>query len=341
MRAAYVGTLTPGSTSRMRAEWLRRLTPGWKWEWLDTDALVLGTSRMSQSLAYRVQRGPAVTAINDAVRTWFTDRSFDLTWVDKGVFLAPPAVSAMRRKSRRMIHYTPDTAFFANKSRYFTETVSQYDVVVTTKSFEAGLYAERGALKSLFVTTQGYDPEIHFPRRENSQRTKCVAFVGLAEPSREILIAALVENGIDVRLAGAGWETLVRRLRASPQFTFEGRSLFGEAYATLYSECWVGLGLLSKRFPELHTTRTFEIPACGAVLATERNEETVKFFSDGEALFFRNAVDLAERLTKEFEREDSAGLEQIAARGRARVITDARDYPAVLSRVLQDPRARP
>jgi spore maturation protein CgeB len=340
MRAAYVGTLTPGSTSRMRAEWLRRLTPEWEWEWLDTDALVLRTSRISQSLAYRFQRGPAVAAINNTVREWFADRAFDLTWVDKGVFLAPPSVMEMRHKSRRLIHYTPDTAFFANKSRYFNETVPQYDVVVTTKSFEAGLYAERGVAKSLLVTTQGFDPEVHFPRRDNLERKRSVAFVGLAEPSREKMIAALIESGIHVRLAGADWDDFVSRFGATALLTFEGASLYGTAYATLYSECWVGLGLLSKRFPELHTTRTFEIPACGAVLATERNEETAQFFTDGEALFFDGAEDLVERLTKEFEREDSLTLEQIATRGRARVISDSRDYPAILSRVLQDLRAR-
>jgi spore maturation protein CgeB len=98
---------------------------------------------------------------------------------------------------------------------------------------------------------------------------------------------------------------------------------------------------LSKRFPELHTTRTFEIPACGAVLATERNAETARFFSDAEAMFFDGPEDLADRLTTEFARADSTAMEQLAVRGRARVISDARDYPAILSRVLQDPRARP
>jgi hypothetical protein len=325
----------------MRAEWLRRLTPDWEWEWMDTDALVLGTSRISQSLAYRVQRGPAVAAINSAVTKWFADRSFDLTWVDKAIFLQPSSVMEMRRKSRRLIHYTPDTAFFANRSRYFNETVSRYDVVVTTKSFEAELYARRGAAESLLVTTQGFDPEVHFPRRDNERRTMSVACVGVAEPSREKMIAALLERGIPVRLAGAGWSEFARRFATTPLLTFEGASLYGDAYAALYSECWVGLGLLSKRFPELHTTRTFEIPACGAILATERNAETATFFSDAEAMFFDGPTDLADRLTTAFAHADSTAMEQIAARGRARVINDARDYPAILSRVLQDPRARP
>ena len=40
---------------------------------------------------------------------------------------------------------------------------------------------------------------------------------------------------------------------------------------------WPG-GLLAKWVPELHTTRTFEIPACGTALVTERNSETALVF---------------------------------------------------------------
>ncbi len=155
------------------------------------------------------------------------------------------------------------------------------------------------------------------------------------------MLAALIDRGIQVRLAGAGWESFVRRFSSNPLFRYDGVSLFGDEYAQLYSECWVGLGLLSKRFPELHTTRTFEIPACGAVLATERNSETTKFFSPGEALFFNEAADLAERLRHEFQQPDEASLERIATSGRERVLRDEKDYPSILSRVLQDPRARP
>lgn len=39
-------------------------------------------------------------------------------------------------------------------------------------------------------------------------------------------------------------------------------------------------GALSRRFPERHTTRTFEIPACGTVLITEWNEEISVFLGE-------------------------------------------------------------
>jgi len=340
MRAAYVGILTPGSTSRMRAEWLRKLTPDWHWEWLDTDVPLMGTQRISQSLAYRYQIGPAVDAINRAISEWIRDRSLDLAWVDKAMFLRSSTMKDLRARSRRLIHFTPDTAFHANKSRHFNATISMFDLLVTTKSFETDTYEKRGALGRVCLTTQGFDPEVHYPRNDAGARANEVAFVGLAEPSRERVVTQLLDSKIHVRLAGAGWRSYVRRRAYDPHLHFEGDALFGDSYAALLSGCWIGLGLLSKRFPELHTTRTFEIPACGGVLATERNSETTRFFGETEALFFDDATRLCEDIHSLFDSANNAALALIAESGRERVLNDQRDYPSILSRVLNDPRAR-
>ena len=109
--------------------------------------------------------------------------------------------------------------------------------------------------------------------------------------------------------------------------------MFGEAYGRVLSGAWVGLGSMSKRFPEMHTTRTFEIPASGAVLATERSEETGAFFGEDEVLFYRDHRELAERVRELFERPEV--MERLAAKGMERVRRDGRDYPAVLRGVLR------
>jgi spore maturation protein CgeB len=340
MKAAYVGILTPGSTSRMRAEWLRKLTPDWQWDWLDTDVPLTNTARVAQSLAYRFQIGPAVDAINASVSRWIGDRSLDLAWIDKAVFLRPSTMRALRTRSTRLIHFTPDTAFHANKSRHFNATLGSFDLLVTTKSFEVAEYDRRGARDKVFLTTQGFDPLVHYPRQETGERSHEVAFVGLAEPSREEFVANILDKGISVRLAGAGWQSFVRARQDDSLLHFEGDALFGDSYSELLSKCWIGLGLLSKRFPELHTTRTFEIPACGAVLATERNSETTKFFDDDEALFFDDVSDVAEKAGRLFASSTDTELAGIAAKGRARVLKDRRDYPSILSGILADPRVR-
>ena len=237
-----------------------------------------------------------------------------------------------------MVHFTPDTAFHANRSRNFAATLDSFDILVTTKSFEVEEYRRRLDRDTVHLTTQGFDPRVHYPRFESSQPAKEVAFIGLAEPAREALISTLLEHSIRVRLAGAGWRSFVRRCSHRSNLRFEGTHLFGDDYARLISRCGVGLGLLSKKFPELHTTRTFEIPACAAVLATERNDETAEFFNEDEVLFFDNPAQLARRIIDLFSDTNASGLMHLASAGRNRVAHDRRDYPSILQRVLEDPR---
>lgn len=341
MKAVYIGTLTPGSTSRMRAEQLRHLNPSVEWEWIDTDAVMLASPRIWQSAAYRLKSGKAVQRINDAVVKAIAKKKFDLAWVDKAIFLRPPTVRRLRQASAFMVHFTPDTAFHAGRSKHFEKTASLYDVLVTTKSFDVPEYLKLVGRDTVHLTTQGFDVDVHFPRNTVPQRRKEVVFVGLAEPDRERCITTLLKHGISVRLAGVGWDGFLKRNAQDDHLKFEGESAFSDRYAELFSHSWIGLGLLTKRFRELHTTRTFEIPACGAVLATEVTSETERFFSPDEAIFFRDYEDLAKRVVELFKPGNEGILASIASGGRRRVHGDGRDYRNILQAALTDPRLEP
>jgi spore maturation protein CgeB len=338
MNAVYIGILEPGSTSRMRAESLRKLTPSLNWEWVDTEPPMRESARPWRTLAFRYQLGKAVDRINSLIVGRIGNTRRDLVWVDKGVFLRPSTLRSVRRLTRRLVHFTPDTAFHANKSRHFESSIGLYDLAVTTKSFEVSEYHRRVGPEKTLLTTQGYDAEVHFPRAGDEKRRREAVFVGLAEPDRERCVGTLLEAGIRVRLAGKGWGRFLRRWREHPHLAFEGEEIFEDAYANLLSTCWVGLGLLSKRFPEMHTTRTFEIPACGAVLATEATLETKRFFRDNEALFFDDYADLAIKLDRLLSAKETGSLSEMATAGRRRAVADHRDYASILATILGDPR---
>lgn len=338
MKAAYIGILEPGSTSRMRALALRDLTPGMEWDWIDTYPPMRDSAPVWRSLAFRYHRGKTVGAINELVAKRVARIRYDLVWIDKGVFLERSTVELVRRAARRLVHYTPDTAFHANRSRHFNASLPLFDLAITTKSFELDEYHRRIGAGRTLVTTQGYDKSVHYPRVPDSARRREAVFVGLAEPAREGCIATLLNCGIPVRLAGHGWGSFVRRRRNQSLLTFEGDEVFGDDYARMLSSAWIGLGLLSKRFPELHTTRTFEIPACGAVLATERNAETRKFLAGDEALFFENSDDLASGVIRLFSEDGTDALAAMGRAGRHRVERDGRDNKSILRTVMADSR---
>lgn len=327
MKVVYVGQYGEGSTSKMRGERLRELLAPDVFQVIDLDAPLRDHSRLARSLGWRFHTGPLVRAVNHFIRDQ-ADGDYDLLWVDKGNFIGPETIRAIR--AARRVHYTPDTAIVYNRSGLFFTSIPLYDYCITTKSFELEGYRRKGARNLLFCT-QGFDPHIHHPYIPFGDKEGTV-FVGLWEEGKERLLARLLEKKIKVTLAGTRWEKFVRRYRNNPLLRYLGTGVFGEEYSRLLSGARVGLGLLSKRFPELHTTRTIEIPACCTAMAGERNGDTLDIFSEEQALLFSDETELLEKVRKALT--DNEYCRRVTDAGYRRVIEDGFDYSSILKKLL-------
>jgi len=310
-----------------------RAWPNWNWGLIDTDAPFVATRRIWRSLAFRTRFGPAVTAINRHVLQNLPAAPVELIWVDKGVCLWPETIRRLRRLAKRLIYYTPDTSFLHNQSRFFNRTIDLYDLVVTTKSQEVATFQRLIPPERLLLVTQTYDRLLHYPRCSFADKRPEAVLIGLCEPSREECVATLLDGGIAVRVAGHGWQRFVRRHQGNRLLCYEGVGVFGERYSQLLSAASVGLGLLTHRFLELHTTRTLEIPACGTVLATPRTPETVEMFGAHEALFFDTYSELSRRIATVLS--DPRQLQTLAEAGRERVLAQPWDNDSLVSQIVQ------
>jgi spore maturation protein CgeB len=330
--ALFVGILSHGTTSESQAKWLERLTPEHHWDKVDTDTVFLQQPRISRSLAFRLRIGPAVQAVNRLVLEQIANpKPYDLIWINKGVLLWPDTVQKLRDRAKHFIYYTPDTAFHQNKSRFFNRTLHLYDLLVTTKSFEMQEYQRRVAANKLYLTTQGYDPDFHFPTY-TAPKDMAAVLIGLCEPHRVQCVDALRAAQIKVRIGGKGWEKTIKKYSNDPDFEFLGTQVFGDAYSKAIGRSSFGLGLLSKKFPELHTTRTLEIPACGTVLATEKTSETASFFQADEALFFRDFSELAEKIRQLIQTPEQLAL--LTKKCCSAVQRQPFAYPQILANIL-------
>lgn len=330
--ALFVGITSHGTTSESQAKWLERLTPGFRWERVNTDVVFLPQPRWSRSLAFRLRIGPAVNAVNQQVLRQIEGRNYDLIWINKGVVLWPETIQKLRQKTACLIHYTPDTAFHQNRSRFFFKTLPLYDLLVTTKSFEMEEYRRRIPESKIHLTTQGYDPDVHHPTTDIPKSLSAI-LIGLHEPHRERCVHVLRKAGIPVRIGGKGWERVAATYSHDPNFEFLGSMVFGEAYSSALASSAIGLGLLSKRFPELHTTRTMEIPACGTLLATERTSETSAFFGEKEALFFEDFEDLGRRAKALLENPQE--LKTRTESCHAALVSKPFAYPQIVGNILK------
>ena len=330
--ALYVGIRLPGTTSQLRSEALVRSLPDCDWTLIDTSIPYARSNRIWRSLAWRLKIGPVLRSLNDYVLRCLPKRCFDLVWIDKGVFLWPSTVRQLRACARKLVYYTPDTSFLRNRSTFFEKTISLYDLVVTTKSLEVQEFQRRMDLNRLLLVTQTYDRSLHYPRCEFEEKNHEAILIGLCEPSRERLVRNLLDADIPVRVGGHGWERFTRRCGPNLPLVYLGPEVFGEAYAESISHASVGLGMLTHRFPELHTTRTFEIPACGTALATPATADTERFFQSDEVIFFEDPTELVAKIQMLWR--NVGELQRISAAGYQRVKSGGFDNDTLVVRVL-------
>lgn len=332
MKILYAGHYGEGSTSKMRGQCLKRLLPFSCFKLVDIDKVINKYSRVLRSAGWRYKIGPMITDINsDLLETLNTENSFDLVWIDKGVFFKPEVIRAIKNKTKLLVHFTPDPAFTYHKSRFFKKALPMYDFCITTKSFELEHYRKNGARKIL-TATQGFDPEVHKPFYPFSAKSG-VSFIGHWEDNREAGIAKLMEKNIHVKLAGIKWEKFVNKHRTNRNLTYLGNGVFGSDYAKILSESYISLGFLSKIIPERHTTRTFEIPACGTALATEYNEEIAAVYSEDEVIYFDNTNEMVEKI--EYGLNHLDWLEKLTEKGMVKVINGGFSYEEILKKLLK------
>lgn len=331
MEILYIGHYEQGSTSRMRGEYLKEILNPSLFTVADINIPLLHTNKIARSFGWRYKKGPLISNINQFIYKVINGKwKYDLVWIDKGVFIKPFVVEKLRKNSAKLVHFTPDPAFTYHTSSLFYKAIPNYYCCITTKSYEIPLYEKQGA-KVLFCT-QGYHPAVHKPYFSFAEKRGLV-FIGHHEKWKEEIIAKLLEQNMYVTLAGINWKHFANKYNKNSLLNYTGSGIFGEEYAKAISRAQIGLGFLSKLAPELHTTRTFEIPACGTALVTERTTETEKIYSEEEAIFYSSSTELLEKIN--YALNHLEWLQKITENGYMAVRKGGYDYKSILEKLIQ------
>jgi vacuolar-type H+-ATPase subunit F/Vma7 len=296
-RILFISPLFDGSTSLMRLNALKSIfTSSCKIEAIDTQKIIDVHPRISQFLAYKYKTGPISFSISNAIKKKIKNQNYDLVWVEKGVLIQPNVIRLLRGCTRKLIHFTPDPAFYFHKSSKFIKSIKYYDLLVTTKSFEMDSYLRYIDERKLILVSQAYSEKIHSIKKVFKERTPNLVFIGHHESNRSLSLQKLIDNNIEVNLSGRGWDDFVNHNLGNELFCFIGEKLYGQDYVNTLNNYCFSVGFLSEWIPEKHTTRTFEIPACGCLLFTPRNDEIEDFFTDEEVVFYDNNIDLINKI---------------------------------------------
>ena len=356
MRILYVGEIGPGQTALMRMRALERL--GHSVLGVHTSEPWKRAAWATRQLQRGTHRGSVVDEINATILHAAREFKPAVVWADKQEFLRAETVQELRKLGAKTVHFTPDPYFSVDwkRTRLMDEAMGAFDALVYCKSYERAQYESLG--KPLVYMALGYCDEVHRPLVSHEARWKCaVGFLGGWEPRREQLLHAVAAAGIDLKIWGGYWEFLrdgkwtprrhiiLRQLAGKEEFHFhrdeslshahQGGEVYADDYARALTGSNIGLGFLRKVCPDQHTTRTFEIPACGSMLLADRTEEHQEFFEEGkEAEFFASCEELIDKV--KFYGCNASARKRVAEAGHRRCKEGGYAYVCRLRGALQE-----
>ena len=243
----------------------------------------------------------------------------DLVLVVSGNLITARALAEIKNTTAATLFhfYNEDILNPLNTTTCLRKAVSYYDRFFTTKSFNVDTLALMGSQAVTYVP-HGYRDNCHFPvsvdPKDRKRYGSDVVFVGTWERPRAQTLEQL--NGFDLRVWGNDWQKLPRK---SPlRFRVKGRPVYGDELARVFGASKISLSFLRKANRDLHTSRTFEIPACGGFQLSERTEEVLSFFEEGKEIeCFSSLDELKDKITY-YLKHESLRL-RIAASGLERV----------------------
>jgi len=268
---------------------------------------------------------PDLTRANKTILLEVERHHPEILWIDKGNTVWPRTLQAAKKLSptTQFVSFSDDDMFAPiNRSIFYTRGLKYYDYVFTTRrcNCNADELPSLGAKRVMFVN-KAYDIHTHRPVPVSSDDIEAfggdVGFIGSYERERADSLLYLARNGVSVRVWGTlGWHKLSG---LHPNLIIEGRPLLGEDYIKGLCATRINLGFLRKMQRDLHTSRTFEIPACGAFMLAERTDEHLRLFEEGkEAAYFGSNKELLKKVGYYLDHEEERRA--IASAGRKRCL---------------------
>lgn len=335
MKILYVGPLWFGSTSLQRMYSLQVI--GHHIHPIDTlPARILGLQHnLLWRVANRLYRGFDWAGANSAIINAVGKQPFDVLWLDKALKIRPQTLMRVKSLSPKIIivGYSPDDmAGSHNQTQRFLKSLKYYDVFFTTKTYGVSELKAMGCKDVRFVNN-AYDPDTHKPCQISEKEKQAlggqVGFIGDYERERAEAIRFLADNGIKVRIWGTNWN----KMPPHRNIITEGRPLWGDNYAKAICSFDINLCFLRKINRDLQTTRSIEIPACGAFMLAEQTTEHLMLFEDGkEAAFFFNNEELLQKCNYYLKHETER--RNIAFAGMKRCLSSGYDNNNVIASMM-------
>jgi glycosyltransferase involved in cell wall biosynthesis len=241
----------------------------------------------------------------------------DLTLIYKCEWLGAEALRALHTAGRGVLaHFWPDIPFYDEPSP-LVSALREFDLLLTPKSFHLPRLIALGGPDVVYLP-YGADPRVHRPvevRAGDRERYGAtIGFVGTWRDYREREIEPIARHGLVIY--GGYWVEQCR----SPQLRAVAHGpVFGLEMARVFAASTLALNLFTRHggVSDLHTSRSFEAPACGSATLMLRTDEHAACFADDEVVYFADSASLDAAI--EAALADREALARVGQRGAERV----------------------
>lgn len=294
--------------------------------------------RVRYKLGYPIDE----TGVNRKILTQVGAGGFDLLWIEKGLTINPVTLEKAKRlyPNMKIVSYSEDDMFARhNQSTYYCACLPLYDTVFTTKSYNCNSdeLPALGARRVVFLDN-AYDIHTHYPVPIDEKNKETlgadVGFIGTFEQDRAEKMLFLAESGVEVRIWGNGWESWVGK---HPRLRVENRPIYNKDYIKSICGTKINLCFLRKINRDLQTSRTLEIPACGAFMLAERTSEHQRLFKEGKEAAYFDVNDEQELLDKvQYYLAHDVERQEIAGNGRQRCLKSGYSHHDRLRWIMEE-----
>jgi len=241
---------------------------------------------------------------NQAIRDttlWFKP---DLIVIAKGVGVYPETLEEIRAKLPRALltNINYDDFFSQSPSNNFSaieRIVPLFDIIFPSKKANVEELKDLGATGVHYLPL-GYDETVHYPVSPNlaikRQRGVDAIFVGTYTAERAKCLNSIADFNLSVW--GGHWKRnkvrpdLWRRIRD----TGNNRIIWGPELSAVLNSSKIALNFFRPDNRDTHNHRTFELPACGVFILSQRSDELGDFFQEGrEIAMFSSIEELREK----------------------------------------------
>lgn len=283
-------------------------------------------------LEVKFRRGPGpakIQSVHDDLVSLAKNNFFDLVFVMAENFVGSSTIEEMRAVAKRppkFFYHSHDNVFSPGicKPVDFEKTLCTYDFVFTTKSQNVDRYQKLGQPNAYFIPS-AYEPAVHrpVPPTESTFQDGAfdVSFIGTYDRSRDATINAVGWERLHIW--GDHWKRFPDYAAHHTRIT--ARAIYAFEFADVISHTRCSLGLLREEANDLHTQRTFEIPACGSLQIAPRNDEILSFFEEKkEIVCYESVEELKEKV--DFYLKKDSERKKIAAKGLEKVTKGKHTY---------------